>query len=169
MMVNQRLDDLRRMSEVTITDVRLAAHIAVRAAGVPPEPTEKDSEIISMRKVRDELVAQGFAVADVHLEGRGYDLYATRGQAQRCVEVKGVWGSASSQGIRLTGNEILIATQHRNDYWLYVVDTCQNGAGNVFGIYRDPVATFEGLIKQDAIFTVPGSALKAARDQGVKA
>jgi superfamily II DNA or RNA helicase len=164
-MVNQRLDALRRMSEVTITDVRLVAHIAVKAAGVPPEPTEKDSEIISMRRVRDELVAQGFAVADVHLEGRGYDLYATRGQAQRCVEVKGVWTSASSQGIRMTGNEVLIATQQRNDYWLYVVDDCQNGEGNVFGTYRDPIATFEGLIKQDAIFTLPGSALKAAREQ----
>ncbi len=164
-MVDTRLDGLRRMTEVTITDVRLAAHIKVQAAGIPPEPTEKDSENIAMRKVHDELVRDGFAVADVHLEGRGYDLYATRGQLQRCVEVKGVWGSASSQGIRLTGNEILTATQQRNDYWLYVIDECSNGEGNVYGVYRDPITTFDGLIKQEALFTVPGSALKAARDQ----
>ena len=49
--------------------------------------------------------------------------------------------------------------------WLYVIDECSDGAGNVFGTYRDPVATFEGLIKQDAIFTVPGSVLKAAREE----
>ncbi len=163
-MVDKRLIELRRMTDVTISNVKLAAHIKVKAAGIPLEPTEKDSENIGMRKVRQELVAQGFAVADVHLEGRGYDLYATRGQTQRCVEVKGVWNSASSQGIRLTGNEILIATQQGNDYWLYVIDECSNGEGNVYGVYRDPIATFDGIIKQDAIFTVPGSALKAARD-----
>jgi superfamily II DNA or RNA helicase len=164
-MVSSRLDGLRRITEVTITDVRLTAHVKVRAAGIPPEPTERDSEQISMRRVRDELVRDGFAVADVHFEGRGYDLYATRGRLQRCVEVKGVWGSASSQGIRLTGNEILTATQQRNDYWLYVIDECSNGEGNVYGVYRDPMATFDGLIKQEALFIVPGSALKAARTQ----
>jgi len=164
-MVSKRLDDLRRLTEVTIADVRLAAHVAVKAAGITPDPTEKDSEAISMKKVRDELKRDGFAVSDVHLEGRGYDLHATRGQLQRCVEVKGVWSSASRQGIRMTGNEILIATQQRGDYWLYVVDECSTGEGNVFGVYRDPVAAFEGLIRQEAIFTVPGSALKAARDR----
>ncbi|MBE4717297.1 helicase-related protein [Pseudarthrobacter sp. AB1] len=164
-MVNARLNGLRRMTQVTITDVRLASHIKVKSAGIPPDPTEKDSENIAMRKVHDELVRDGFAVADVHLEGRGYDLYATRGQLQRCVEVKGVWTSAASQGIRLTGNEILTATQQRNDYWLYVIDECSNGEGNVYGVYRDPVSTFDGLIKQEAIFAVPGSALKAARNQ----
>jgi len=164
-MVGQRLKDLTRMADVTITDVRLAAHVKVRAAGIPVEPTEKDSELIAMRRVHDRLVSEGFAVADVHLEGRGYDLYATRGQAHRCVEVKGVWDSAASQGIRLTGNEILVATQQRIDYWLYVIDRCSNREPNVFGVYRDPVTTFRVLIKQEAIFRIPGSALKAARDE----
>jgi hypothetical protein len=165
-MVAHRLDDLRRMADVTITDIRLVAHVKVKAAGVPPEPTEKDSEIIAMRLVHEQLVSEGWAVADVSVEGRGYDLYATRGQAQRCVEVKGVWTSAASTGIRMTGNEILIATQQRADFWLYVIDQCSTG-GNMFGVYRDPVYTFGGLIKQEAIFKVPGSALKAARDEAV--
>jgi SNF2-related domain/Domain of unknown function (DUF3883) len=167
--VKRRLIELRRMTEVAIINVRLVAHIHVQAEGIPPEPTEKDSERISMRRVHDELVADQWAVADVHQEGRGYDLYATKGQAQRCVEVKGVWSSAASTGIRMTGKEILIATQQRADFWLYVIDNCANGEGNVFGVYRDPVLTFDGLIKQDAIFTVPGSALTAARDQGASA
>lgn len=164
-MVDQRLKDLTRMADVTITDVRLAAHVKVRAAGIPTEPTEKDSELIAMRRVHGQLASEGFTVADVHLEGRGYDLHATRGQAQRCVEVKGVWDSAASQGIRLGGNEILVATQQRTDYWLYVIDQCSNREANVFGVYRDPVIAFKGLIKQEAIFRIPGSALKAARDE----
>jgi len=164
-MVNERLAQLRRMAEVTISDLQLVARVVVRAVGVPPDPTEKDSEAIAMRHVHDQLAAEGFAVADVHLEGRGYDLYAARGQTQRCIEVKGVWNSAASQGIRLTGNEILIATQQRGDYWLYVVDECSDGAGKSFGIYRDPISTFGGLIKQEAIFKVPGSALSAAREE----
>lgn len=167
--VTKRLDDLRRLAEVSIDDLRQTAHVKVKAAGIPPEPTEKDSEAISMKRVHDHLVTNGWSVADVHLERRGYDLYATRGQAQQCVEVKGVWNSAASQGIRLTGGEILIATQQRADYWLYVIDQCSTGEGNVFGIYRDPIATFHGLIKQEAVFQVPGSALKAARDEAVSA
>ena len=61
----------------------------------------------------------------------------------------------------MTGNEILFAAQQRGDYWLYVVDQCSNRVGEVYGIYRDPVATFEGLFKQEPLFTVSGSALKA--------
>jgi hypothetical protein len=152
------------MANVTITDVRLVSSVTVRATGVPPDPTEKDSEAISMKKVHDLLTAEGFRVSDVHTEELGYDLYAVRGREQRCVEVKGVWASASSQGVQLTGNEILIAAQQRDDYWLYVVDRCSEG-GSPYGIYRDPVATFEGLLKQDAIFTISGSALKLARDE----
>jgi hypothetical protein len=164
-MVTERIEELGRMANVTITDVRLASSVRVKATGLPPEPTEKDSEAISMKKVHDALTAEGFRVSDVHTEELGYDLYAIRGQEQRCVEVKGVWGSASSQGVRLTGNEILIAAQQRDDYWLYVVDQCSETGGSMYGIYRDPVATFEGLLKQDAIYTVSGSALKSARGE----
>jgi hypothetical protein len=45
-----------------------------------------------------------------------------------------------------------------------VVDRCSEGGGSIYGVYIDPVATFEGLLKQDAIFAVSGSALKSARD-----
>jgi superfamily II DNA or RNA helicase len=165
--VRQRLDELRQMAGATISGIHPTVRLKVKAVGIPPDPTEKDSETIAMRRTRDLLSADGWAVSDVHAEGRGYDLYATRGQAQRCVEVKGVWTSASASGVRLTGNEILTATQQRTDYWLYVIDQCSNGVGTVFGIYRDPIAAFGGLIKQVSIFQIPGSALRAARDQWV--
>ena len=163
-MVSQRIEELGRMANVEITDLHLATAVNVKATGLPPDPTEKDSEIISMKKVHDTLVAEGFGVTDVHTDDLGYDLYAVRGPEQRCVEVKGVWGSATTQGVRLTGGEILIAAQQKDDYWLYVVDRCSEG-GTVFGVFQNPVSTFEGLLKEDAIYTVSGSALKAAKGE----
>lgn len=117
-----------------------------------------------MKLVADLLAGNGWKVADVHLEDRGYDLHAVRGREQRLVEVKGVWELASSHGVRMTGNEVLMATQHKADYHLYVVDQCSSG-GRLYAAYPDPIRTFHANIKSDAIFTVPGSALKNARDQ----
>ena len=62
----------------------------------------------------------------------------------------------------MTGNEVLIATQHRKDYWLYVVDQCADGTGRFFGAYEDPATLFATDMKGDAIFRVPGSSLKNA-------
>lgn len=163
--VTTRLNELEAMSKVTVTEPRLMAHIRVRAEGIPPTPQEKDSERIGMVHVRDHLKTRGWRVDDVSKENRGYDLLATRGNQQRCVEVKGIWDSAASNGIRMTGNEVLIATQHRTEYWLYVIDHCHNGKGNLFGVYPDPITTFRADIKADAVFKVPGSSLNAARDQ----
>jgi len=65
----------------------------------------------------------------------------------------------------MTGNEVLIATQQRTDFWLYVIDQCHDGKGSLFGAYPDPINAFKSDIKADAIFKVPGSSLTAARDQ----
>ena len=143
----------------------LAAHLRVSAAGQPLTPEEKDSETIAMIYVRDYLTARGWTVDDISMEFRGYDLLAVRGNQQRCVEVKGVWHAASSTGIRMTGNEVLIATQQRTAYWLYVVDQCNDGRGRLFGAFGDPLTTFRADIKAEAIFKVPGSSLTAARDK----
>lgn len=160
----RRLTELREMSQVTVGQPTLVAWARVNAAAQDPKPTEKDSERISMAHVTKALRTQGFAVADVHTEDRGYDLHASRGREQRLVEVKGVWQNASSHGITMTGNEILIATQHGRDYWLYVVDQCQDGTGSLYGSYPDPVRTFGDLATGQVIVHVPGSALKAARE-----
>jgi superfamily II DNA or RNA helicase len=158
-----RLADLRQMSEVVIGQPRQIAWARVTAAAPPSEPTETDSERISSDLVADHLRAQGFAVSDVHTEGRGYDIHASRGREQRLVEIKGVWNAASSNGITMTANEVLIATQHGKDYWLHVVDHCHDGTGTLYGAYPDPVRTFGDLSTGQVIVHVPGSALKAAR------
>jgi hypothetical protein len=162
--IAERTAGLQSLAEVTIRDVRMFTRLVVHAAGVPATPQETDSEAISMKLVADLLAANGWKVADVHLEDRGYDLHAVRGREQRLVEVKGVWELASSHGVRMTGNEVLMATQHKADYHLYVVDQCSSG-GRLYAAYPDPIRTFHVNIKSDAIFTVPGSALKNARDQ----
>lgn len=76
-------------------------------------------------------------------------------------------GDAASAGIRMTGNEVLIATQQRKDYWLYVVDQCSDGPGRLFGAYEDPATLFASDMVGDAVFRVPGSSLKNAPGSAV--
>lgn len=167
--VTDNLADLESMATVQVGEVRRVGWSHVEPAGPPPDPAEKDSENISMHLVTRALRSDGWAVADVHFEDRGYDLLATKGRNQRCVEVKGVWHSASASGVVLTGNELLIAGQMGREYWLWVVDNCSDGVGKTFGVYADPAAEFAGLTKDQALVRVPGSALSEARREAVLA
>ncbi|MFF0831615.1 helicase-related protein [Streptomyces sp. NPDC003344] len=161
----RRLTELERLSRVEITEPTCMARMRVYAGAVDKSAEEKDSERIAMRHVQRLLQEDGWVVADIHAENRGYDLQARRGREQRLVEVKGVWDSATSRGIRLTGNEVLMAMQHRRDYWLYVVDQCHDRRGTLFGSFRDPIDVFAGDIRGDAVFRIPGSSLRTARDR----
>ena len=163
--VESRLAELRAMAEVVIGEPTRVGWARVLPAGPPKTASEADSEDIAVKYIAALLRADKWAVADVQTEGRGYDLHATKGRKQRCVEVKGVWQSAGSSGIRLTGNEVLMARQFGSDYVLYVVDHCANGHGTLFGVYENPTEVFGGLMKDVTVYQVPGSALSAARDE----
>ena len=65
----------------------------------------------------------------------------------------------------MTGNELLIARQLGRDFWLYVVDACENGTGTLFGVYADPAATFADVMRDMTIIRIPGSALQEAREE----
>ncbi len=104
-------------------------------------------------------------MADVHTEGRGYDVHARKGREQRCVEVKGVWESAASRGVTLTGNELAKAGLLGEDYWLYVVDDCAGG-GVLFAAYQDPASVFADATQDVPVLKIAGSALKAAKESG---
>ena len=158
----QRLEELARLADVQLSEPKQAGRIRVLAAADVTSQAEIDAERVAMRRVQQLLEGDGWAVEDVHTEGRGYDLDARRNSQFRHVEVKGVLRSAASDGIRMTGNEVLIATQHRRDYWLYVIDECANGKGRFFGAYPDPAVLFADDITGYAIFRVPGSSLKNA-------
>ncbi len=156
----QRLEELARLADVQLSEPKQVGRIRVLAAADVTSQAEIDAEWVAMRRVQQLLEGDGWAVEDVHTEGRGYDLDARRDSQVRHVEVKGVLTSAASDGIRMTGNEVLIATQHRRDYWLYVIDECADGKGRFFGAYPDPAVLFAADMTGHAIFDVPGSSLK---------
>jgi superfamily II DNA or RNA helicase len=162
----QRLAQLQELSTVTLSAPKQVARLRVHPSAISPTVEEKDSEMVAMRHVEGFLTRDGWRVADVHTDNRGYDMHAVRGREQRLIEVKGVWRSAARAGIRMTGNEVLMATQHRGDFWLYVIDRCEDGRGTLFGAYRDPATVFAADMTGDAIFRVPGSSLAKARPTG---
>jgi len=162
--VAARLAQIDTATDIEVSETRLIGWVSVQGSGIPPEPTEKDSERISMAHVRG-LLEPRWLVSDVSQEKVGFDLKARRGQLQRAIEVKGIWGSAASNGVELTGNEIARAGLLREDYWLYVVDQCHDGTGELFGAYRNPAELFAGLTKDVPIVRITGSDLKAARDE----
>jgi len=159
---DQRIQELERLAKVQLTEPKLVGRIRIIAAADVVRREEIDAELVSMRHVQQLLEDDGWVIEDVHTEGRGYDLEARRNSQVRHIEVKGVLGSAASDGIRMTGNEVLMATQHRKDYWLYVVDRCADSQGRFFGAYEDPATLFATDMTGDAIFRVPGSTLKNA-------
>lgn len=158
----RRLEELEHLADVQLSEPKLVGRIRVVAAADVSLRDEIDAELVSMKHIQKLLEDDGWIVEDVHTEGRGYDLEARRNNQIRHVEVKGVLGSAASDGIRMTGNEVLIATQHRKDYWLYVVDQCVDGIGRFFGAYEDPATLFASDMTGTAVFRVPGNSLKNA-------
>jgi superfamily II DNA or RNA helicase len=159
----QRLEDLARLADVQLSEPKQVGRIRVFAAANGASQAEIDAERVAMRRVQQLLQGDDWAVEDVRTEGRGYDLDARRNNQIRHVKIKGVLRSAASDGIRMTGNEVLIATQHREDYWLYVIDECADGNGRFFGAYPDPAVLFAADMTRHAISRVPGSSLKNAQ------
>jgi superfamily II DNA or RNA helicase len=157
--IDARLAELEHLIEVSVTDLRPVGHLRVHGAAIPPTVEETNSERIAVHIVKTRLASLGYTVDDVQTHGVGYDLRARKGPEQRLVEVKGVWGSATSAGVRMTGNEVLMATQHRSDYWLYVIDDCANG-GTILGAYRDPITTLGADLAGEAIIKLPGRAFR---------
>ena len=164
--VNQRMVTLQASAEFEVDDVELTGWGHVTATATPDSVDEDaDSEVVSMRHVISLLNSERWAVADVHTEQLGYDLKATRGSKVRAIEVKGVRGSAASFGITLTGAELATAAMQGRDFWLYVVDNCANGTGELFGKWRDPVTVFAGATRDIPAFHIKGSDLSAAKER----
>jgi superfamily II DNA or RNA helicase len=160
--VEARKSALKTASDLTVDAPQMVGWCKVIAAGLPETPQEKDSERISMTHVKTLLSSAGWHVSDVSTEHVGYDLLARRGYVQRCVEVKGVWGSAASEGIRLTGGEFTRAGILADDYWLYVVDECHDGEGTLATVVRNPAEAFAGQTRDVPVLAIPGSTLMAA-------
>ncbi len=163
--VRERINDLKAAVELDVGEPELAGWAHVSGTAASEDIDDVDSETVAMRHVTDLLNADGWAVADVHTEKLGYDLKATRGPHIRLVEVKGLRGSAASKGISLTGAELATAGIHGGDYWLYVVDSCEDGKGTLFAAWRNPAKVFADVVRDVALLRIRGSELKAAKEE----
>ena len=162
--VNQRIEALQASAKIKVGAVEAVGWVHVTATAIPDAVDEDaNSEIVAMRHVTSLLNAEKWAVADVHNEKLGYDLKATKGSSIRAVEVKGVKGSAASSGIELTGAELATAGMYGRAYWLYVVDNCADGVGQLFEAWPDPASVFLGATRDITVFRIKGSVLSAAR------
>lgn len=154
---------LRDASDLDVEPPQLVGWCLVIGRGAPERPEEKDSEQVAMIHVTKLLRSAGWSVSDVSQEKLGYDLHARKGLRLRAIEVKGIWDAASSQGIRLTGDEMIRAGILGDDYWLYVVDQCNDNVGTLSTVVRNPALAFEGLTKDVAVLRITGSDLMAAK------
>lgn len=160
--VKVRTAALRAASDLTVEPSELIGWCKVLGRGPREARTEKDSENVAMFHVQQLLESAGWAVSDVSQERVGYDLRARRHYRQRLIEVKGIWDSAASTGIRLTGDEMIRAGIHGGDYWLYVVDQCNDGKGTLCAVVQDPADVFDGLTHDVAVLSIKGSDLMSA-------
>ena len=164
--IRERIQQAEAAAKVSCGEPRRIGWAHIIAAGQEDADTEEDtnadSEAVSMQLVTSYLEGQGWKVSDVHTEGHGYDLRAERGPDQRCVEVKGRAGKASSTGITLTGGELAKASQLGDEYWLYVVEDCADGEGRLYGEWQNPAEIFRDSFTDVPIVRLPGSELKAA-------
>lgn len=160
--VDVRARALRAASDLKVEASELIGWAKVLGRGEPEAPTEKDSDLVAMRHVIQLLREAGYDVADVSQERVGYDARARRHYRQRLIEVKGIWESAATTGIRLTGEEMIRAGIYGDDYWLYVVDQCHDGKGTLRKVVRDPARVFDGLTRDVAILSIKGSDLMDA-------
>ncbi|MDE0120546.1 MAG: helicase-related protein [bacterium] len=161
--VRDRVRQARRQADITHTRPRRLGWAYVTAGQQVTE--DPDSEAVSMRHVTLLLEREHFVVDDVHKENIGFDLLAERGADQRCVEVKGRRGSASNKGIELTGGELEAARFMGDEYWLYVVDHCEDGIGTLFHAWQNPEKVFRDEFQPVSMVRLPGSALKAAQQE----
>jgi superfamily II DNA or RNA helicase len=121
----ERLDQLRELEEVQATAVRLVGWVEVKAGlTVDQLGYDPDAEKVAVAHVIAELEALGYSVDDRQTARVGYDLLARHRQSgdQRCIEVKGF--TEQMGPVWLEQNEWAQALQRREDYWLYVVDSC---------------------------------------------
>ena len=165
--IAERLEEAESAAQVVCGEPRRIgwAHVVAVQHDDEMDDADPESEAVAMRLVAGLLAAEGWRVADVHTEGHAYDLHAERGSEQRCVEVKGLAGNASSAGIRLTGGELAKASQLGDEYWLYVVENCFDGQGRLFAAWRNPAETFRDSFTDVPVVRLAGSQLKAALPQ----
>lgn len=161
----RRLAQLVALCHIHAEPLRLVARLQVVPGQSVGTPEGREADAVASDHVRRLLEADGWIVDDVRVEERGYDLRATRDRDQWLVIAKGVWRSVGPEGILLHGNQLLMAAQHRRDYWLYVVEHCHDGLGALFGSFRDPLEAFAQDLNGEAVVRLSGPILYSNRNR----
>jgi hypothetical protein len=83
-----------------------------------------ETENTAMQVVMDHERAQGRKVEDVHEHDLGYDITSLdlKSGDLRLIEIKGI--GAAEGSVMLSPNELKVAKDRRDCYWLYVVTHC---------------------------------------------
>ena len=120
-----------------ITSVLVLPHPARNAPDVRNLRPDSETEATAMRVVMDHEQAAGRQVFDVHEKNLGYDITSldVNSGELRLIEVKGIGADAGS--VLLTPNELRVAQDRRDCYWLYVVTNC-NTKSTLFPPIKDP-------------------------------
>ena len=128
---DRRRDELRRERAITLQGVERIA-----SALILPHP-ERDSpevrrhlrpdpetEMTAMRVVMEHEAARGCTVNDVHEQNLGYDITSLdpRSGELRLIEVKGL--AATTGTVLLSPNELRVAEDRPDCFWLYIVTGC---------------------------------------------
>jgi len=109
-----------------ITSVLVLPHPERESPEVRHLRSNLQTEAIAMGVAIEYEKSQGRQVYDVHDKNLGYDLTSLdlRSGELRLIEVKGL---AEGEGsVMLTPNELRVAQDRRDCYWLYVVTHCNN-------------------------------------------
>jgi superfamily II DNA or RNA helicase len=165
----RRLAQLEEFCKVEAEEPRLVARLQVVPGPDLNMPLRRQADAIAIDHVRRLLEDGGWVVQDMRADGRGFDLLAIQGQQQRLATAKGLWHAVDAEsstrlpGIRLRGDELLMAAQHRGDYVLYVVESCQDGNGSLFGIFPSPLDVFQEVALGEAVADLSCCGLLAAK------
>jgi superfamily II DNA or RNA helicase len=137
---DKRRQELERQRALSLQAVERMASVLIlphpereapEVRNLRPNP---ETEAIAMQLVIEHEKAQGRQVYDVHEKNLGYDVTSLdlNSGELRLIEVKGI-GEASGTVV-LTPNELRVAQDRRDCYWLYVVTHC-----NTNPQLRDPI------------------------------
>ncbi|WP_460697312.1 DEAD/DEAH box helicase [Nocardia thraciensis] len=160
--VEQRLCELDRLYRVEADQPQVAAYLSVAPAASATIAVERhQAHSIAAEHAAGLFTSDGWTVEDVRKQLRGFALRATHGDQQLFICAYGMWQAAAEEGITLRGDEILMATQHRENYVLYLVEYCQNGHGSLYARVPDPVAAFPDLLKTEAATHITGKTLES--------
>lgn len=126
----RRREELARQATLSLhgverlTSVLVLPHPEPEAAQVRRMQPNPETEATAMRVAMEYEQAAGRTVTDVHEKDLGYDLTSldTRSGELRLIEVKGI--GADHGSVILTPNELRVAQDRPECFWLYVVTNC---------------------------------------------